>query len=906
MSTLLPEPPRLPAIPDGTESCGCCAGVERATPLAIENRPGLTAIRYRIGDHAAFRASLLAGLSSQGRPALENLRTRDDGDFSIALLDAFACAADVLTFYQERIANESWLGTAGERVSLAEMGRLIGYRLRPGVAAETLLAFTLETPPQPPPGIIPEPGMFVTGVPREITLEAGLAVRSVPAPGALPQVFETVESITARPEWNAITPWLDERAQPKRGSTFTWLAGTATQLRAGDALVIVGAEFFANHQSNRWDFRVLDRVEADAASNRTYVSWRRPLGSIDPPMDTAASGRVFALRRRAGVYGHNAPNWHTMSDDFQKKYTAEFGSALQDVIDLEFELTPVEIAVATSTSIAKTATSTPLKRLRTDWPRFLISRVEFSVDLDSVYAEIPAGSLAVLARGSFNYAMEPAPTDTYVELFAVTHAAEASREEFALSGKVSRLGLSGANYSRFSGRVRETAVFAQSEELALAAYPVETAVSGDLIPANVAPDGLERGRHLLIRGQRVADGVEIVHAATLTKATSAGVGRSLLDIDPPLPAALKRGTVAIHANVAPASHGESVTQILGAGNAAAAFQRFELRQLPLTYRAAANELGVAAELTVRVDEVAWKLRDTLFGAAPADRAYTVTTDEQGRQFVQFGDGVCGARPSSGVNNVRATYRKGIGAAGNVGADSLTQPTQRPLGLKGVSNPKAAEGGTDAEGAETARAAMPLGTRTLGRAVSLLDYEDFARAFAGIGKARARVLQLGAGPVIAITIAGADGKVISPDSPVWKNLYAALAANGDPHVAVRLLTHQPATFRLGLKVRRDRDHESKTVLDGVEAALRARFSFASQALGAPVQQSEVIRIAQGVRGVVAVDLDLLYGGTAPPAQTTRSLQVRLLATRMHVASGVPRADEILTLHPGPFDRLEEMP
>lgn len=274
--------------------------------------------------------------------------------------------------------------------------------------------------------------------------------------------------------------------------------------------------------------------------------------------------------------------------------------------------------------------------------------------------------------------------------------------------------------------------------------------------------------------------------------------------------------------------------------------------------------------------------------------------------MQFGDGKRGARLSSGVNNVRATYRKGIGAAGNVAADSLTQPTQRPLGLKGVSNPRAAEGGTDAEGAETARASMPLGTRTLGRAVSLLDYEDFARAFAGVAKARAQVLQLPTGPVIAITIAGADGAVISPDSPIWKNLAQALADSGDPNVSVRLFAHRASTFRIGLKVRRDPDFDAKLVLTEVEAALRARFGFAKQSLGGAVQQSEVIAIAQAVRGVVAVDLDLLYGGSAPLSQTTRSNQVRLLATRMHVASGIAQPDEILTLHPGPFERLEEMP
>jgi hypothetical protein len=214
----------------------------------------------------------------------------------------------------------------------------------------------------------------------------------------------------------------------------------------------------------------------------------------------------------------------------------------------------------------------------------------------------------------------------------------------------------------------------------------------------------------------------------------------------------------------------------------------------------------------------------------------------------------------------------------------------------------AEGGASAEEPDEARHTMPLRTRTLGRAVSLLDYEDFARAFAGVAKARAEVLHLANGPVIAITIAGPGGVVISPTSPVWINLAAALAENGDPHVAVRLLAHQPATFRVGLKVKRNPDFESKPVLAAVETALRESLGFESRALGAPVQQSEVIAVAQAVRGVVAVDLDFLY---RPHPGKSPSREVRLLAARMHVKAGVPVGDEILTLAPGQFDRLEEM-
>jgi hypothetical protein len=324
MSTPRPDPPRLDPIPPGTESCLCCDGVAAATPLAIENRGGLSAISYRIGGYADFRESLHAALSSSDFRKLGELRTRDEDDFTIGLIDAFACVADVLTFYQERIANESYLGTALERVSLAEMGRLIGYRLRPGVAAETLLAFTFETPPTPPPSAKPEPGMFVTGVPEQVTVAAGLAVRSVPAPDETPQVFETVEAFTARPTWNALQPWMREVGRPVRGATSTFLGGVATGLRPGDALLIVGDEFLANRDSNQWDFRIIDSVTIDPANDRTRVSWRRPLGSIDPPMNPSASPQVFALRRRAAVFGHNAPVWLTMTTDFRSGYELTF------------------------------------------------------------------------------------------------------------------------------------------------------------------------------------------------------------------------------------------------------------------------------------------------------------------------------------------------------------------------------------------------------------------------------------------------------------------------------------------------------------------------------------------------------------------------------------------------------
>ena len=97
----------------------------------------------------------------------------------------------MLTFYQERIANEGYLRTATERRSLLELARAIGYELRPGVAAATWLAFTLDDSP---------------GSPRQVTIAAGTRAQSLPTKSELPQSFETGEDLVARPEWNALQP----------------------------------------------------------------------------------------------------------------------------------------------------------------------------------------------------------------------------------------------------------------------------------------------------------------------------------------------------------------------------------------------------------------------------------------------------------------------------------------------------------------------------------------------------------------------------------------------------------------------------------------------------------------------------------------------------------------------------
>ena len=88
---------------------------------------------------------------------------------------------------------------------------------------------------------------------------------------------------------------------------------------------------------------------------------------------------------------------------------------------------------------------------------------------------------------------------------------------------------------------------------------------------------------------------------------------------------------------------------------------------------------------------------------------------------------------------------GTGLAGTVKAGQLSLLLTRPLWVRGVTNPLPASGAADPEDLLEARENAPFAVRVMDRIVSLSDFADFARAFAGIGKAQAVALSAGKPP-----------------------------------------------------------------------------------------------------------------------------------------------------------------
>jgi hypothetical protein len=840
------DPPRT-ALTELFDECGCCEGLEVGTPVEVYNRPGLSAIAYRIGTHARFKRSMLARLSDSRLPALRDLNTRDDDDFTVALLDAWATVADVLTFYSERIANESYLRTATERVSLLHLARLIGYELKPGVAASAHLAFELEDAP---------------GSPDAASIGKGTQVQSLPGQDEFPQTFETVEKIEARPEWNRLRPRQAEAKKPDADDTEVYLKGVTTGLLPGDGLLLVGTEREGAAGSENWDFRRVKTVAADPGADRTRVTWDEGLGwtrfgrTIRPARDP----RVYAFRQTAALFGHNAPDWRSMPLSIQRNYQ------------------PPDIIQANDQN---DASRDPDEELGSEWPRFEIDSDD-TVDLDAVYPRITRGSWVVLSRPN------------YQEVYQVEEVEETSQTDFTLTAKTTQLKLRGENLrEKFGGGRRDTMVFAQSEPLEIAEYPLAVPVQGDEVLLDRRVDGLGEGRTLIFSGQDAQSGEQRSEPATLLEAGLED-GLTRLRLTEILDHTYRRDTLIIYANVAHATHGETRQEVLGSGDASTAFQRFVLREPPLTYISAPTPSGTESTLEVRVGDIKWHEVPDLYGRSPGERVFVTRLDEEGKTAVQFGDGRTGARLPTGQENVRATYRKGIGTSGLVRAEQLSLLLTAVLGVRGARNPLAASGAGDPEPQDEARRNAPLTVLTLDRVVSLRDYEDFARAYAGIAKALATWIWTGETREVFVTVAGPGGRPVGED--LLENLVKAMRAAGDRHLPLRVEEYRPVSFGMAAKIETDPDHIPERVMAAVSAALQEQFGFEARSFGQGVALSEVVAAVQSVPGVVMVDVDELYRITKEGEKGGSQPFLEAEVPRAGEEDGNVLSAELLTLDP----------
>lgn len=356
------------------------------------------------------------------------------------------------------------------------------------------------------------------------------------------------------------------------------------------------------------------------------------------------------------------------------------------------------------------------------------------------------------------------------------------------------------------------------------------------------------------------------------------------------------GDVEVLGNVIRVSHGEAKEDILGSSDGVTPHQEFALKHAPVTRLAGA--LGPRMALQIRVDGVLWDLAPDFHEASPDARVHVAQTDAAGEVRIRFGGEGRGAIPPSGRRNVTAAYRKGLGLAGNTGADRLSRIRKASPLIEGVTNPLPIAGGADPAGADDIARQATRPVRVFDRAVSVEDHADLALLYPGISRASARWRD-GAG--IELVAADAEG-----GGPADLAAFTAfLDARRDTGQALIVTAPQPVDIALTLRIERDRAWLAEAVRLDAETLLLGGsdapglFTFAGRELSAPQSLSGLYaRLLErpGISGVLALRFRLAQPGGTGVADIIHASTRQWLRLE-------PSALDIQMVEPGALDRTE---
>ncbi len=207
-----------------------CAPVRECPPEQLDEPE----INYLAKDYASFRRLMLDRLSV----IAPDWEERNAADVGVMLVELLAYAGDQLSYYQDAVATEAYLGTAHLRTSLRRHARLLDYPVHDGCNARAWICFLLET------------GKTLTVTTDDLLLTHGSVDRPTVSSGELasilstekPEVFKPLHEAALDSARNTIHfhTWSDEQCCLPRGSTRATLvhpSGLDRELSEGDLLL---------------------------------------------------------------------------------------------------------------------------------------------------------------------------------------------------------------------------------------------------------------------------------------------------------------------------------------------------------------------------------------------------------------------------------------------------------------------------------------------------------------------------------------------------------------------------------------------------------------------------------------------------------------------------------------------
>ena len=785
-------------------------------PQVVCNPSALSAISYRIGDFVAFRQQLLRALPNEA--ALTAWQPGAEGDLAVQMIEWWAYLADILTFYNERIANEDYLTTAQLPESVNHLVQALGYRPRPALGSRVQLA-----------------GLLSAGARTPVTVPQGLQVQSKPGPGQQPQVFE-LDAQASLGSPDAISAVVNPTSAPLLGSDGgLWLSGKVTGVNAGDRLLLANAQAITSQTIADYAWINVTNVtpETDALGNAvTQINFTPISGALA----SNAQAADYVLLRSA----QSGPLWSYPEPAASKVISntcahlasvarglAVGGIALFDIPD-------------SAGGAAATAATSAARRTRSA-------------------AAILRGLPLAGAASPTGLAPTPVIVAAYAEIVWYANgcgttppSTTASNPVPAVSIPHTQLGFSGLSGSSWPSIASQVTVrwgwrpVGQIVPVLTATDLVYPTSGASLSPAPGAPAFPQSAVPVLLEDPAY-NAVSAVAAPASSLAGAVSLGQLSAQ-----PAGGLASPIQALFNLMPFSRGKTVpSETLGSGNPSVAGQDFTLSKSPVTYFADSASIsgnGFSSTVSVSVNGVRWTDVQSFYGQKPNAQVYVLYEDDGGSTHVAFGDGVNGALVPTGVNNVVATYRYGAGAQAPA-TETLTVVQTPTPGLKGVRNPLAPTGGADADSAAKLSELAPASVLTFNRAVSLDDYAAIAATAAGVTQAVAEYVFDAAAqrPKVTLWIAG--------DANAGAQVAAALSGIAMPNQGLSIKSATSIETTLSLTYVRDPRYDDDAVQAGLTTALLdpdvGYFRPGNIGIGQPIYQSQIVAACLGAPGRPAV-------------------------------------------------------
>jgi predicted phage baseplate assembly protein len=759
-------------------------------------------IPYRAGDFASFRRALLRPLP--GEQAINDWRPAP-GDLGLQVLEWWAYLADVLSFYNERYASESYLGTATQSGSVTNLAALVGYQPTPGIAATGTLAAIGSARQSAEPLVLP----------------AGMRVSSTASPSVPSQTFEVDAAVCfTGPSTVPVTlPSYPTFQNYQDGSPQSVLiSGRVSGIKAGDRLVLVYSKFTGD--TDYWSLVTVAGLTpaADPATGvvNTVVGFAPGGWGPTPPPAGEEAPAVPLPPQDSTCYRLLRP-------------TA--AAAIMNPAELSEPNPPPRYEHPIVIFDSDTAT---------------VQRVHLSAAVraispgDLVLFDLGAGNgsaLAVVTATSEALWTIPFPSTRLSrppDIIVAHTVLDLATADFAVLLAARAANSLGSIAVRYGWQDVGTIIGVPPPEL----NSLGGTAAADYTPSADGTDALLQdatgaGVAVTVLGGAGSGNITLAASGTAPSAIPASV---LLQTPLAVPLQLLL-------NLVPVSRGKTVTgEVLGSGNAALASQSFTLAKSPLTYLRGAT--GVESTLTVTVNQIAWQQVTSFYGQPASARVFVVTrSPDQTVTTVTFGDGVNGARLPSGAGNVVASYRYGSGQATPL-PGRLTTIGQPQLNLASIQNPVPMSGGEDPQADDDVRTAAPASVTTFARAISAADYEQIVSQASGVNQAAASWMFDGTQQRTLVTV------YVSGGQAAVASAITALAGTEDPNRAVVVTAANPVELSLSCGLVLAAGQQVSAVLAAAQAAVGGLFSPSGMGIGQRLYRS-AIDAALMVPGVTAV-------------------------------------------------------